>query len=367
VIRGNITAKLKKNHQGLEGREGENKEEKRRETGVSKTVRMATTITINDVARCLAKRPLAETQGLNSPPSSKRARGDNDNMSSSVVPGEGDLISPPATIPTPPTASGACSGEAASSSSPVPEKQHPQLGMMSQYINSHFSQLQLQHPQLRFQPFAQLQRQEQERQSQQQQSQQQHSSLPKRIKVEIVPEEDEVDEDEEDFEEDEFDEDEDDEEFEEEDEVEGNDGRGAARDPDWDARSWNSGILPALPEGLSSAEVRAAREDEACGQSIEDTYKRTVSHFPNPAIMFPAPSLEFDFRIAVNLKPESTQVHGKCHKEITAVSSGTWSGSFGNGKITAGGYDLGQARGFRPIRIVEGAFVMQTSDESPAT
>lgn len=33
----------------------------------------------------------------------------------------------------------------------------------------------------------------------------------------------------------------------------------------------------------------------------------------------------------------------------------------------AGGYDLGQARGFRPIRIVEGAFIMQTEDEVPAT
>jgi len=32
----------------------------------------------------------------------------------------------------------------------------------------------------------------------------------------------------------------------------------------------------------------------------------------------------------------------------------------------AGGYDLGQARGFRPIRIVEGAFVLQTTDEPPA-
>ncbi|KAK7209338.1 hypothetical protein V2G26_016516 [Clonostachys chloroleuca] len=31
-----------------------------------------------------------------------------------------------------------------------------------------------------------------------------------------------------------------------------------------------------------------------------------------------------------------------------------------------GGYDLGQARGFRPIRIVEGAFIMRTTDEPPA-
>lgn len=250
---------------------------------ITTTVGMATTITISEVARCLGKRPLAETQGLSSPPSSKRARGDD---MSSVMPGEGDLISPPATIPT-------VAGEA-SSSSPIPEKQHPQLGHMPQHIN-HFTQLHLQQQQLRFQMQCQQKRE---------------------VPVPKHEYEDEEDEDEDDVEDDEYD------------DENGKD------DDNWDARSWNSGILPALPDGLSSAEIRAAREDEACGQSIEDTYKRTLSHFPNPAIMFPAPTLEFDFRIAVNLKPESTQVHGKCHKEITAVSSGTWSGSFGNGKIT---------------------------------
>jgi hypothetical protein len=259
---------------------------------------MATTITLNDVARCLAKRPCADTPGLSSPPSSKRARGDD---MSSVMPGEGDLISPPATIPT-------LTGEA-SSSSTVPEKQHPQLGPMPQHINNHFSQLHLQQQQQQFRLQAQF-----------------RASAPQPKQEKPIPKEEYEDEE---YEDDDEDEDEDDLEDENEEEE---DGKGA--DADWDARSWNSGILPALPSGLTSAEIRAAREDEACGQSIEDTYKRTLSHFPNPAIMFPAPTLEFDFRIAVNLKPESTQVHGKCHKEITAVSSGTWSGSFGNGKIT---------------------------------
>lgn len=78
------------------------------------------------------------------------------------------------------------------------------------------------------------------------------------------------------------------------------------------------------------------------------------------------PAMEFDFRIAVALNPEPSRVENKVKKEITTVAAGQWSGSFGNGRVLAGGYDLGQARGFRPIRIVEGAFVLQTTDQPPA-
>lgn len=125
------------------------------------------------------------------------------------------------------------------------------------------------------------------------------------------------------------------------------------------------------------------------------------------------PALEFDFRISVKLNPELSRAENRVHKEIITVASGSWSGSFGNGRILvrdnqpamsctapgkyslgscsdifcanlhysltsiefselfltswqAGGYDLGQARGYRPIRIVEGAFVLQTSDQVPA-
>ena len=100
------------------------------------------------------------------------------------------------------------------------------------------------------------------------------------------------------------------------------------------------------------------------------------------------PALEFDFRIAVTLNPELSRSETRVHKEIITVASGSWSGSFGNGRVLvstlclvagtllsvnllttvlqAGGYDLGQARGYRPIRIVEGAFVLQTSDQVPA-
>ncbi|KAG5998079.1 hypothetical protein E4U54_002261 [Claviceps lovelessii] len=100
--------------------------------------------------------------------------------------------------------------------------------------------------------------------------------------------------------------------------------------------------------------------------SVEETCRRALPHFPRPTISFPIPALDFDFRIAVALNPEPSRVENKIKKEITTVAAGQWSGSFGNGRVLAGGYDLGQARGFRPIRIVEGAFVMQTTDQPPA-
>lgn len=192
---------------------------------------------------------------------------------------------------------------------------------------------------------------------------------------------------------------------------------------EWDdATSWDTNLVPDMALGRT----RPLDKDDARGQyvaaypascmawaaaqtprdcrtrltssprrTIEESCKRALDHFPCPTIAFPTPTLEFDFRVAVTLKPESSQVQGRAHKEITAISSGNWSGSFGHGKVMvrllhplfpsfrlalpfpsvanvsrysqAGGYDLGQARGFRPIRIVEGAFIMQTTDEAPAT
>ncbi|KAG6141380.1 hypothetical protein E4U24_005746 [Claviceps purpurea] len=100
--------------------------------------------------------------------------------------------------------------------------------------------------------------------------------------------------------------------------------------------------------------------------SVEESCRRALPHFPKPSLSFPMPALEFDFRIAVALNPEPSRVESKIQKEIATVAAGQWSGSFGNGRVLAGGYDLGQARGFRPIRIVEGAFVLQTSDQPAA-
>ena len=46
------------------------------------------------------------------------------------------------------------------------------------------------------------------------------------------------------------------------------------------------------------------------------------------------PTLEFDFRLAVKLRSEPLQVESpKADKEITAISGGRWSGSFGHGKV----------------------------------
>ncbi|ATY63845.1 hypothetical protein CCM_04876 [Cordyceps militaris CM01] len=101
-------------------------------------------------------------------------------------------------------------------------------------------------------------------------------------------------------------------------------------------------------------------------RNIEELAKRELDHFPSPDLLFPMPALEFDFRIAVSLNPELSRSENRVHKEIITVTSGKWSGTFGNGRVLAGGYDLGQARGFRPIRIVEGAFVLQTDEAAPA-
>ncbi|CAG9940498.1 unnamed protein product [Clonostachys rosea] len=128
---------------------------------------------------------------------------------------------------------------------------------------------------------------------------------------------------------------------------------------------WEPNLLTGLPCGLPKREPVIDAE-ERCGKSLEESCKRSLDHFPNPAFAFPTPTLEFDFRLAVTLRPEPAHVPGRAHKEITAISSGTWSGSFGHGQVMTGGYDLGQARGFRPIRIVEGAFIMRTTDEPPA-
>ncbi|EQL02467.1 Outer membrane protein, beta-barrel [Ophiocordyceps sinensis CO18] len=116
----------------------------------------------------------------------------------------------------------------------------------------------------------------------------------------------------------------------------------------------------------TASDDTASDLDDFHETSVEESCKRALHHFPSPDVNFPMPALEFDFRVAVTLNPEPSRVENRVKKEITTVSAGRWSGSFGNGRVMAGGYDLGQARGFRPIRIVEGAFVMQTTDEPPA-
>lgn len=45
------------------------------------------------------------------------------------------------------------------------------------------------------------------------------------------------------------------------------------------------------------------------------------------------PALEFDFRIAVKLNPDTAHVESGTTKEITTVAAGVWSGSFGHGRV----------------------------------
>ncbi|KAM3430751.1 hypothetical protein NHJ13734_007614, partial [Beauveria thailandica] len=126
--------------------------------------------------------------------------------------------------------------------------------------------------------------------------------------------------------------------------------------------------IPRLASFPNPTNKMTLSADSVCptSRSIEEISKRSLDHFPSPDLLFPIPALEFDFRIAVALNPELSRSENRVHKEIITVTSGKWSGTFGNGRVLAGGYDLGQARGFRPIRIVEGAFVLQTDEAAPA-
>jgi len=181
---------------------------------------MAATITVNEVAQCLAKRAQADTPGLTSPPRSKRAR------SSTMPTGDGDLISPPistqATIPT--------AAAAATESSADQQQQQ----MLHSHHHEHNHQ---HHHHHHHHVLHQQQQQQQQRPPFYSSYQKQKQSL-------------------------------------QDDRVSGDDGAEDAEEEeeesapsgDWDAKSWNTGILPALPAGLSSSEIRAAREDEACGQ-----------------------------------------------------------------------------------------------------
>jgi hypothetical protein len=75
-------------------------------------------------------------------------------------------------------------------------------------------------------------------------------------------------------------------------------------------------------------------------RSVEEACKRSLDHFPSPSVAFPQPTLEFDFRIAVKLKPEPSQIDGKVKKEITTISAGRWSGSFGTGAVVVSFFAL---------------------------
>ncbi|EQB47078.1 hypothetical protein CGLO_13821 [Colletotrichum gloeosporioides Cg-14] len=68
--------------------------------------------------------------------------------------------------------------------------------------------------------------------------------------------------------------------------------------------------------------------------------------FPHPTMSIPPPSVEFGFRVAVQLANVSvhTAVPDNAKEvELFRVSSGSWSGSFGSGFVVAGGYYIDEA------------------------
>ncbi|KHO00278.1 Outer membrane protein, beta-barrel [Metarhizium album ARSEF 1941] len=132
---------------------------------------------------------------------------------------------------------------------------------------------------------------------------------------------------------------------------------------DWDTNMTAPCLMPEIKVRAGPQPTRQSMMHPQPVQIRDDMSDSGSSNISRPGLSFPMPALEFDFRIAVALNPEPSKVENKVKKEITTVAAGQWSGSFAG---LAGGYDLGQARGFRPIRIVEGAFVMQTTDQPPA-
>ncbi|KAJ2983930.1 hypothetical protein NQ176_g352 [Zarea fungicola] len=66
--------------------------------------------------------------------------------------------------------------------------------------------------------------------------------------------------------------------------------------------------------------------------SIEELFQRMLSHFPRQDLLVSVPTLEFDFRIAVNPKSELLFAKNP-QREIIPISGGKWSGTFGNGCV----------------------------------
>lgn len=96
----------------------------------------------------------------------------------------------------------------------------------------------------------------------------------------------------------------------------------------------------------------------------------TTGNFPHPTMSIPPPSVEFGFRVAVQLASVSihTAVPDNAKEvELFRVSSGSWSGSFGSGFVVAGGYYIDEASNAKPgTSKVGGLLKLWTNDVKPA-
>ncbi|KAL3298262.1 Outer membrane protein beta-barrel [Colletotrichum asianum] len=118
------------------------------------------------------------------------------------------------------------------------------------------------------------------------------------------------------------------------------------------------------------AQERAPGFAEGNSEVAENDAAKPSIDFPHPTMSIPPPSVEFGFRVAVQLANVSvhTAVPDNAKEvELFRVSSGSWSGSFGSGFVVAGGYYIDEASNGAPgVSKVGGLLKLWTNDVKPA-
>ncbi|TDZ20050.1 hypothetical protein Cob_v006862 [Colletotrichum orbiculare MAFF 240422] len=114
-------------------------------------------------------------------------------------------------------------------------------------------------------------------------------------------------------------------------------------------------------------------EDEVDDSRHADTHVENATpatHFPYPTMSLPPPCMEFDFRMAVRSDGRTTPTTlpgGSRPVELSRVIGGSWSGSFGQGQVIAGGYYLERVTAEdEKIYRVNGLFKLRTSADQNA-
>ncbi|KAH0431056.1 hypothetical protein CcaCcLH18_07361 [Colletotrichum camelliae] len=109
--------------------------------------------------------------------------------------------------------------------------------------------------------------------------------------------------------------------------------------------------------------------DKRDSEVAEKDAASTSRDFPHPTMSIPPPSVEFGFRVAVQLASVSihTAVPDNAKEvELFRVSGGSWSGAFGSGIVVAGGCYVDEASNEKPgTSKVGGLLKLWTDDEKP--
>ncbi|KAF4872122.1 Oxidoreductase BOA1 [Colletotrichum siamense] len=151
-------------------------------------------------------------------------------------------------------------------------------------------------------------------------------------------------------------------------------GRGFYRIPDRNlARhhgGWGDSEEKRLKTEEAPAQERAPGFAEGNSEVAENDAAKPSIAFPHPTMSIPPPSVEFGFRVAIQLANVSvhTAVPDNAKEvELFRVSSGSWSGSFGSGFVVAGGYYIDEASNGAPgVSKVGGLLKLWTNDVKPA-